>query len=79
MKPESGEWREMVPHKIDLGAQKFALWVKYPEILAFCFESVEHVCVFYNVDTHEINTVELPKSCINYRMFAHMNNLVSLS
>lgn len=66
--PESGEWRKMV--KIEMEPQKFDFvpksyptlkplrWIKYPEILAFCFLRNIRICVLYNLDTHEISTVE---------------------
>lgn len=91
MKPESGEWGKRFDSAPALKRfEKLAIssstlkplgWIKYPEILAFCFSSGKRgdICVFYNLDTHERSTVELPHSCTYYRVLAHRNNLVSIS
>lgn len=54
-------------------------WVKYPEVLAFCFGKEGHTCIFYNLYTREIDTIELPDTNKGYRAFPHRNNLVGLS
>ncbi|XP_057775469.1 uncharacterized protein LOC130994444 [Salvia miltiorrhiza] len=93
MKSETGEWRKVLPD-IKLGSQKCRLqpsagkkdqvlepfgWVKYPEVLALRFRGENRTCIFYNLDTHEINSTELPYSCSSYNGFVHKNSLVWLS
>ncbi|XP_057785348.1 F-box only protein 8-like [Salvia miltiorrhiza] len=94
MKAETGEWRKALPN-VDLGAEKCRIqpfgrvleplgWVKYPHVLAFYFtafygEEWRH-CIFYNLDTHQLHSIELPKSySMHYRAFPHKNNLIWLS
>ncbi|KAH6769571.1 hypothetical protein C2S52_014374 [Perilla frutescens var. hirtella] len=54
-------------------------WVKYPEVLALCFRGRGHTCIFYNLDTHEISSTELPETSRAYAAFPHKNNLIWLS
>lgn len=90
MEPETGEWRNLL-HNIELGAQKSRFqqfgspgndnplplgWVKYLEVLAFHFRDLGHTCVFYNLDTREINAIELPGPSIGFKASVHHNNLV---
>ncbi|KAH6763607.1 hypothetical protein C2S52_021040 [Perilla frutescens var. hirtella] len=56
-------------------------WVKYPEILALRFkgESRSRACIFYNLDTHEIDSIELSTFCYCYLGVVHKNSLMWLS
>lgn len=81
---------ELGPQKCKLPHQEFVSgydnylrplgWVKYLEVLAFRCWCEGRDCFFYNLDTHEIKTVELPDlPGRNYRGLAHRNSLVWLS
>ncbi|XP_057775972.1 uncharacterized protein LOC130994874 [Salvia miltiorrhiza] len=61
-------------------------WVKYPHVLAFYFDEYyysrqwEH-CIFYNLETHQLHSIELPRpyviaSC--FMAFSHKNTLIWL-
>ncbi|XP_057785349.1 uncharacterized protein LOC131002874 [Salvia miltiorrhiza] len=92
LKAETGEWRKALPN-IELGAERCRIqqfsdrfleplgWVKYPQVLAFYFgayTSGRH-CIFYNLDTHQLDSIELPQSYIGgYQAFPHKNNLIWL-
>lgn len=57
-------------------------WVKYPEVLAFYFDDNDNcscTCIFYSLDTREISTDELPRSCDSYVAFPHRHSLVWFS
>ncbi|KAH6833847.1 hypothetical protein C2S53_019411 [Perilla frutescens var. hirtella] len=56
-------------------------WVKYPEVLALRFseDSGGRTCIFYNLDTREINSTVLPSPCAAHRASPHKNNLMWLS
>lgn len=89
MKPEeeSGEWRKVGTHEIVLTRAlkckafqqvtylRLLGWVKYLEVLAFSYRG--RTCVFYNLETRESSTIELPERCT--RSFVHKNSLVWLS
>ncbi|KAH6832708.1 hypothetical protein C2S53_015752 [Perilla frutescens var. hirtella] len=55
-------------------------WVKYPEVLALRFigDSMSCPCIFYNLDTHEIDSIELTTACYCYSV-VHKNSLMWLS
>ncbi|XP_057776000.1 uncharacterized protein LOC130994896 [Salvia miltiorrhiza] len=59
-------------------------WVKYPHVLAFYFDTfcwmpIQH-CILYNLDTHQLDSIELPESYTGgYQAFPHKNNLIWLS
>ncbi|XP_057775976.1 uncharacterized protein LOC130994876 [Salvia miltiorrhiza] len=62
-------------------------WVKYPHVLAFYFDEYhyssqwEH-CIFYNLDTHQLHSIELPRSyaiASCFKAFSHKNTLIWLS
>ncbi|KAH6769572.1 hypothetical protein C2S52_014375 [Perilla frutescens var. hirtella] len=93
MEPETGEWRKLLPD-INFEAQKTRLeqfscgddeylvplgWVKYPDVLALCFTGRSHTCIFYNLNTHEISSTELPEAGRACAAFPHKNNLIWLS
>ncbi|XP_057775472.1 putative F-box protein At5g52610 [Salvia miltiorrhiza] len=62
-------------------------WVKYPQVLAFRFGTYfsgkqwRPRCIFYNLDTHQLHSIELPESYTSgyYEAFPHKNNLIWLS
>ncbi|KAH6763606.1 hypothetical protein C2S52_021039 [Perilla frutescens var. hirtella] len=56
-------------------------WVKYPEILALGFTGDYKycACIFYNLDTHEIDSIKLTTACDFYRGVVHKNSLMWLS
>ncbi|XP_057775964.1 uncharacterized protein LOC130994871 [Salvia miltiorrhiza] len=60
-------------------------WVKYPHVLAFRFsahffgEEWRH-CILYNLDTHQLHSIELPQNYTKpYVAFPHKYNLMWLS
>ncbi|KAH6831935.1 hypothetical protein C2S53_012810 [Perilla frutescens var. hirtella] len=95
MKPETREWMKLVAdiklgaQKCRL--QQFAGgdndvleavgWVKYPEVLALHFmgKRCSRTCIFYNLDTHEINSTELSLPCEAFHAVVHKNSLMWLS
>ncbi|XP_057776012.1 uncharacterized protein LOC130994901 [Salvia miltiorrhiza] len=96
MKSETGEWRKALPNvelgAEKCRIQQFsdrALeplgWVKYPQVLALYFgayysEKQCRHCIFYNLDTHQLDSIELPHSYSrDYDAFPHKNNLIWLS
>ncbi|XP_057785371.1 uncharacterized protein LOC131002893 [Salvia miltiorrhiza] len=61
-------------------------WVKYPQVLAFyfgayyCHEKQICHCILYNLDTHQLDSIELPHSYSrDHDVFPHKNNLIWLS
>ncbi|KAL6493787.1 hypothetical protein OROGR_031696 [Orobanche gracilis] len=81
MGSRDGEWSKVLPD-IDLGAQESRLheqfgigedkalrlvgWVKCPEVLALCFTGKCRTCVFFNLETNEIRSTELPESFLYF-------------
>ncbi|KAL6492716.1 hypothetical protein OROGR_033141 [Orobanche gracilis] len=90
MGSRDGEWSKVLPF-IDLGAHKSWLherfgsgedkvlepvgWVKYPEVLALCFRCKCRICIFFNLETLEINSTELPETYLRFRGSVHKNNM----
>lgn len=73
MEAETGQWRKALS-EIESGSNKCRIQqiasevdqlphplglVRYPEILAFYFRKLCPICIFYNLDTHEIDSIEL--------------------
>ncbi|XP_057775993.1 putative F-box protein At3g52320 [Salvia miltiorrhiza] len=59
-------------------------WVKYPHVLALYFDDYYWTegrpCIFYNIYTHQLHSIELPKSYTErYAAFVHKNSLMWLS
>lgn len=89
MKPETGEWRRMADIELEAHKSRLQLlaaaskhykilrpvgWVKYPEVLAFCFDT----CIFYSLHTHQLHSIDLPLPCGHYSAVVHRNSLVWL-
>ncbi|XP_057775988.1 putative F-box protein At3g52320 [Salvia miltiorrhiza] len=57
-------------------------WVKYPQVLAFYFGASYpwkrwRRCILYNLDTHQLDSIELPQCCdCGYDGFLHKNSLI---
>ncbi|KAH6832706.1 hypothetical protein C2S53_015750 [Perilla frutescens var. hirtella] len=95
MKPGTREWTKLVAdmklgaqkcrlQQFSGGVNEVLMpigWVKYPEVLALCFigESGSRTCIFYNLDTHEIDSIELKTACYCLECVVHKNSLMWLS